>query len=61
MQFEGIISRANMFFGSRYQNVRSILKPEVEFMVFLRMRSKKITKTLENVLKVQFNGQISRV
>ncbi len=33
-----------MFFGTGNQNVRSILTPEVELMVFLRMRSDKIAK-----------------
>ncbi len=45
MQFKGLISRMYMFFfGTGNPNLRSILKPEVELMVFLRMRSKKITK-----------------
>jgi len=30
-----------MFFGTGNPNLRSILKPEVELMVFLRMRSNK--------------------
>ena len=42
-------------------NLRSILKPEVEVMVFQRMRSDKITKNGENALKMQFEGLISRV
>ncbi len=33
-----------MFFGTGNPNLRSILKPEVELMVFLRMRSKKNVK-----------------
>ncbi len=33
-----------MFFGTVNPNLRSVLKPEVEIMVFLRMRSNKITK-----------------
>jgi hypothetical protein len=36
-----------MFFGTGNQNLRSILKPEVDSMVFLRMRSNKITKNGE--------------
>ncbi len=47
MQFKGLISRLYMFFGTRNPNLRSILKPEVELLVFLRMRSKKITKNVE--------------
>ena len=30
MQFEGLISRVYMFFGTGSPNLRSILKPEVE-------------------------------
>ena len=37
------------------------MKPEVELMVFLRMRSNKITKNGENALKMQFEGPIFRV
>ncbi len=48
IQFGGLISRLYMFFGTGNPNLRSILKPEVELMVFLRMRSNKITK---NALK----------
>ncbi len=33
-----------MFFGTGNPNLRFILKPEVELMVLLRMRSNKITK-----------------
>jgi len=36
-----------MFFGAENPKLRSILKPEVELMVFLRMRSNKITKNAE--------------
>ena len=39
MQFGGLISRAYMFFGTRNPNLKSILKSEVDVMVFLRMRS----------------------
>ena len=61
MQFEGLISRVYMFFGTGNPNLRSILKPEVELMVFLRMRSNKITKNGKNALKMQSVGLISRV
>jgi len=44
MQFKRLISCVCMFFGTGNQNFRSILKPEVELMVLLRMRSNKITK-----------------
>jgi hypothetical protein len=50
-----------MFFGTGNLNLRSILKPEVELMVFMRMRSNKIAKNGENALKMQFEGLISRV
>ncbi len=33
-----------MFFGTGNPNLRSILKPEVELRVYLRMRSNKIMK-----------------
>ena len=49
-----------MFFGTGNPNLRSSLIPEVELMVFLRMRSNKITKNAENALKIQFAGLISR-
>ena len=39
--------------------MRSILKPEVELMVFLRMRSDKITKNGEKCPKMQFQSPIS--
>ena len=38
-QFQGLISRDYMIFGTGNPNLRSILKPEVYLMVFLRMRS----------------------
>ena len=44
MQFYGLISRVYLFFGTRSLNLRFILKPEVELMVFLRMRSNKNMK-----------------
>ena len=50
-----------MFFGTRNPNLRSILEPEVELMVFLRMRSNKITKTAKNAHKMRFEGLISRM
>ncbi len=40
VQSEGLISRVYMFFGTGNQHLRSILTPEVELTVFLRMRSK---------------------
>jgi hypothetical protein len=43
MQFEGLISRMYMFLFTSSPKLRSILKPEVELMVFLRMRSNNIT------------------
>ena len=43
-----------MFVDTGNPNWRSILKPEVEVMVFQRMRSDKITKNGENALKMQF-------
>jgi hypothetical protein len=42
MQFEGLLSRVCTFSGTQNPNFGSILKPEVELMVFLRMRSNKI-------------------
>ena len=48
MRLEDIISRMYMFFGTRNPNLTSILKPEVELMVFLRMRSNKIMKNGKN-------------
>jgi len=44
VQFKGLISLVYMFFGTANPKLRSILKPEVELMVFLRMRSNKNTK-----------------
>ena len=61
MQFEGLISRVYMFFGTQSPNFGSILKSGVDLMVFLRMRSDKITKTAKNALKMQFECLISRV
>ncbi len=42
MQFKRLISCVYKFLGTGNPNFRSILKPEVELMVFLRMRSIKI-------------------
>ena len=39
-----------MFFVTRNPNVRSILKPEVDLMVFMRMRNNKISKNGGNGL-----------
>ncbi len=47
MQFEFTASRVYMFFGTENPNLRSILKPEVELMGFLRMCSNTITKNTE--------------
>ena len=42
-----------MFFGMVNPKLRRILKPEAELMVFLRMRSNKITKNVKNnVVKI---------
>ncbi len=48
-----------MFFGTGNPNFRSILKPEVELMMFLRMRSNQIMKKADKrpqnaVLKPNF-------
>ena len=40
--------------------MRSVLKPEAELIVFLRMRSDKIMKNGEHVPKMQFIGLIFR-
>jgi hypothetical protein len=60
MLFEGLISRMYMFFGTRNPNFRSILKPEVEIIVFLRMRSNIITKTAKMPPKMRSKGLFSR-
>ncbi len=39
-----MISREYMFFGTRNPNLKSILKPKVELIVFLRMLSNKNMK-----------------
>ncbi len=44
IQFLGLISRMYMFFGTRNPNLWFILKPEIELMVFLHMRSNKNIK-----------------
>ena len=51
IQFESVISRVYMFFGTRNPNLRSILKPDVDLMVLLCMRSNKITKMRKMPLK----------
>ena len=62
MHFDFLISRMYMFFGTRNPNLRSILEPEVELMVFLRKRNKKKSrKTAKNAPKMWFEGLISRV
>ncbi len=57
--FKAKFPRMYMFFGTWSPNLRFILKPKVELMVFLRMRSEKITKNGENTLKMQFSGPVS--
>ncbi len=52
--FKAQFPRMYMFFGMRNPNLRSILKPEVKLVVFLRMRSEKITENGENALQMQF-------
>ena len=42
-------------------NLRSILKPAVTLLVFLHMRSNKITKNTENTLYMPFERPISHV
>ena len=61
MQFEGLISSAFLFLSTRNPNLRSISKPEVELLAFLRMRSNKITKNGKNALKMQVEGLVSRM
>ena len=55
------VARVYMFFGTGSPNLRSILKPEVELFVFLRMRSEKSRKTAKNTLKCSFKAQFPRV
>ena len=50
MQFEGQLSANIVFLDTRNPNVRSTLQPEVELMVFLRMRSNKITKKMRKII-----------
>ncbi len=45
-----------MLFGTGNLNLRSTLKPEVELMVFLRMRSNKNMNTPEMSLKYSFKA-----
>ena len=59
--FKAQVPRVYMFFGTRSPNFRSILKPEVELMVFLRMRSDKITKNGKMPLKRSFKAKFPRV
>ncbi len=51
MDLAGLIFSVCIFFGTGNPYMRSILKPEVELMVFLRMRSNKITKNAEKAIK----------
>ncbi len=52
----------HMFFGAENPNFRSVFKPEVELMLFLRMRSIKIAKkNAENVYStVGISGGLRR-
>ncbi len=59
--FKARFPRVYMFFGTRSPNLWSFLTPEVELMVLLRMRSDKITKNAENVLKILFRGLMFRM
>ena len=59
MQFQSPISTYVYVFRYEKSEFGSILKPEVELMVFLRMRRKKSRKTAENVIKIQLQGVIS--
>ncbi len=62
MELGGLISRVYMFFGTRNPILWSTLKPEVELMVFLRMRSqKKITKNAVIAIKMELVRVIFRV
>ena len=62
MQFEGLISRIYMFFGTRIPNPGSILILEVELTVFLRMRSNKIMKNAGLISRVyMFFGTRNRI
>ena len=58
MQLE-IFAHVYTLFGRKSPNLRSVLKPKIELMVFLRMRSDKVTKIGENALKMQFYGSSS--
>ena len=58
MQFKRLISRVYKFFSTGNPNLWSILKPEVELMVFLRISRKNSRKTAENAIKIQFEGVI---
>ena len=54
--FKAQCPRIYMFFGTGIPNLSCIFKPEVELIVFLRMRSNKITKNAENVRKIQLKA-----
>ena len=47
--FKAQVPRVYMFFGTRSLQLGSILKPDVELMVFLRTRSNRITKNCEGL------------
>ena len=61
MQFEGLIPPIYMFFDTGNPTLRFNLKPEVELIVILRMRSNKVTKNQKNARKMPFEGLISRM
>ena len=56
MQFDGLSFQVYMFVGTRNSILMSTFQPEVDLVVFLRIRrTKKITK---NAAKMQFDGLI---
>ena len=59
--FKADVPLVYMLFGTRNLIWRSILTPEVELMVFLRMRSDKITKNGKMPLKRSFKAKFPRV
>ncbi len=61
MELVGVIFRVYIFLGTRNMNTRFVLKPEVELMVFLRMRSKKYHEKRRKCHKMEHVGVIYRV
>ncbi len=51
MELSGLNFRVCIVVGTGNPNMRSILKPEVELMVFLPIRSSKITKNADKAIK----------